>query len=270
MQEDDYTEDEMNEAMGIEAEEPIEPTEEPIEPTEEPQKDDDPLAHIPEEDRKYAKGWVEGGEKALEWFISDGKMIEQLQQVKANQKKSDEDHKKRTNRLIEFHEMQQKSLRVSIEAEMADAVNMSDLDGVNKAREKLNDLDRLAEPEPQEVDTAPLDSWNAANPWIEEQSPKSAYAKQVFQTQLNTNGGDFEAALKTVDAELEKHYPSQPERQKAPKTTTSRTTPGKQGAPAKLRWSDLTRDEEAMFKGMPDAWTQEEFLQTVQDSRGGE
>lgn len=46
----------------------------------EEEKPDEPdyLKDIPEEDRKYAKGWNPNGTKSLEWFISDGKMMEKV------------------------------------------------------------------------------------------------------------------------------------------------------------------------------------------------
>lgn len=237
-----------------------------LEPEQEESPSDDPLGEIPEEDRKYAKGWNADGEKTLEQFIHDGKMIEQITDLRAQNKKMQQDFETRTKNLVKMHEMQQANLRKELESELEDAVNMSDLDKVKRVQQEMQALEEPTVEQP-EIDVSVVDDWNKANPWINERSPKSAFAKEIFAEQVQS-GVSFEDAISKVENELSVHFPEQ-EQTRISKTTTSRSVPGQKSQPRKLSWNDLTKDEARFWDqgGSTMFTTKEDYLKTVQDAR---
>ena len=175
--------------------------------------------------------------------------------------------------LTKLHELQQANMRKELEEKLADAVNMSDLQSVKDIQNQIKDIDNLDNEleEESKPDTSVLDAWNAQNAWINEDSPKAAYAKQVFAQKVK-DGVSYEDALAEVDAKLAVHYPSKPDKtQRAPRTLSSQTVAGKAGPLKRLSMGDLTRQEKAMWDSFGDSFgSKEEFLQAVLDDRNGE
>lgn len=232
--------------------------------------DDDPLAGVPDEDRKYAKGWNPEGEKSLEHFISDGKMMEQISSLRAENKKMQNDFETRTKNLVKMHEIQQANLRKDLEAELEEAVNMSDLEKVKRVQQEMAELDDAPAQQPAEVDVSVVEQWNSDNPWIDEPTPKAAYAKDIFAQQVRS-GVSLEQAIEVVNTKIAEHYPEE-EQQRPARTTTSRSVPGRQSQGRKLSWNDLDRGEIDFWdRGGKDMFggDRDEYLKTVQDARAG-
>lgn len=266
---DELEQEEMNEQLGIE--EAIEEQKEVIEE----EISDDPIEALADEDKEFAKGWQPDGEKSLDEFVRDGKFIRQIEDLKSENKKMSNDFEKRIKGLTKLQQMQMDAERSRYEQELADAVNMSDLEGVKAAQGKIAEIDGAkGETEvPQGADASEV-AWNTANPWINEMSPKSSYARDVYAYELNQNGGNKSAALSAVDAAIAKEYPDSaptpPPRTQ--KTTPSRPNVGGSGASSKLMWNDLTKQELDFYDSMGgvDVWDKKDYLQAVTDNRKGQ
>jgi hypothetical protein len=135
-----------------------------------------------------------------------------------------------------------------------------------KALDKRIDALNIA-PVPQ--NNATLDEWNAENPWINEDSPKSEYAKSIYRRETFA-GKSVEQAIAAVEAGLKKHYPPP-----APKTATipeSERGNGSRGFSRQTKsatMDTLTAEEAAIWKHSGSMWKndQKAFLQSVNDLR---
>lgn len=124
-------------------------------------------------------------------------------------------------------------------------------------------------PPPQQTNPV-LDQWNAENAWINEDSPKSVYAKDLFRREV-TGGKTIEQAIAAVESGLKKHYP--PAAAKPATLPESERGSGAKGFgknSAKGATMDTLTDEERKIWGhSAHMWKndQKKFLQSVTDSR---
>jgi len=81
-------------------------------------KEPDYLAEIPEEDRKYAKGWNPNfkGEsaKSLKQFISDGKMMAKVDYLSKRDKEREDEFKQRLADVNKLYKLQIKTKNIPI------------------------------------------------------------------------------------------------------------------------------------------------------------
>lgn len=230
---------------------------------------------LPEEDRRFAKGFDPNGEKTLEQFVNDGKWMHENKSLRDKMSTMEREFQERLKTVVKLQEMELKTQEQKLRAELAEAVNMSDLEAVQNIQGRINE-NQMAQQEvgQQQQVNAPEEalSWDERNPWIYEQTPKSVAAKAKYQEAMQKYNGDVNAALAEVDAFVvmwDGNTP-QPQEQRAPKTMPSQAMPGRQSAKRKLSMSDLSPEEKTLFKSMGKAFgSEEKFLQAVQDIRSG-
>lgn len=277
------------------------PLEEFIEGNPDKEVDDKPgepdyLADIPEEDRKYAKGWNPEfkGEnaKSLKQFISDGKLMEKVDYLSKRDKAREEEFKQRladVNKLYKLQIIQKEKALQEAEQRFRDAVNMSDMDEVKAAQKEIDELNALdiKEPEEQKPDAVQLsaedkllaDTWDANNQWINESNPehpdydptsknfaKAAFANQLI-AKLVQQKKPIREIIETIEEEVGKRF-AEDVKPKAPKHIQSnivqRSARKGQGS-----WSDLTTEEKRLYEGMESSWpSKEAFIQAALDARG--
>ena len=247
-------------------------------PAEVPQEDapeNNIFSGVAPDDMKYTRGFDPNGEKTLEQYISDGKFMEDDKKLRKQMQTMQKDFEQRTQSLVKLHEMQQDILRKELEEKLEDAVNMSDIGKVKEISKQMDDMDRASEsvqpPSPSGDIPEVVMEWNKENPWIEELTPKAAYARDVYYSSIN-NGDSPEDAIDKVESEIAKHFPantSAPPR--IPKTTTSHRIPGQKSNEGQMTWNELTADEVNFWNkfGKNAFKSKEEYLQAVKDSRGG-
>ena len=274
-------EDNIREALGITDEHPEEENlaeqeqisgEAEVEETED--NSDDYLAEVSEEDKKYAKGWNPDGPKSLDDFIEKGKMIEQIQTLKTKINKLEPEFQSRLHGLTRMQEAAIQQTIHEYEQKLKDAVNISDYEGVKDAQNKIakahQDAADLQPPPPELPDE--VKSWNDANPWIFEKTPKAAYAQEIFRNEMAVNNGDAAAALAKVDQTFG-NAPAQQQQQApaptAPKTMPSQSMPGRRSSTGRLSEKDLTRDEANLLNFMrtEKGFDEKQFFQSVAEIR---
>lgn len=175
----------------------------------------------------------------------------------------------------EFHQRLEGVQRLSeaqLAAQRAELTAKRDdlIDEGGKAKEvKALDKQLQALEQPIVQQTNPiLDNWNAENPWINEDSPKAAYAKQVFGQSV-ASGKSIADAVADVEAGIKKHYPPQARTTTIPESERGAGPKGFNNKPKAVTMDTLTSEEANIWKHSAGMWKndQKAFLQSVQDSR---
>jgi len=227
----------------------------------------------PEQEKAMKNGWrpkEEWDGDADDWvsakkFNERGEMIGAIRDLKGRLDKGEKAFEARLENVNRLHETQQKALLADLEAKRNDAIELADVAGVQRIQNQIDDI-RSTPAQPAVKNHSVIDEWNAANPWIYDQhSPKTTYAMARFNFHAQ-NMGEAEA-IKAMETEVAKAFPDVNERRNSAKTVESgRSRPG-QRQQRKLSWGDLTHNEIQYFNAMPGAWSKEEYLQAVADSR---
>lgn len=283
------------ELKDVPLEEFIEENLEKAEPEDE-NKEPDYLAEIPEEDRKYAKGWNPEfkGEnaKSLKQFISDGKLMEKVDYLSKRDKAREEEFKQRladVNKLYKLQIIQKEKALQEAEQRFRDAVNMSDMDEVKAAQKEIDELNALEIKNPDEQekdqpgqlspeDKLMADTWDANNQWINESNPdhpdydptsknfaKAAFANQLI-AKLVQQKKPIREIIETIEEEVGKRF-AEEVKPKAPKHIQSNVVQRSSGKP-RYSWSDLTQQEKNMYEGMESSWaSRDAFIQAAIDMR---
>lgn len=259
---------------------------------EEPEQEEEVVQTNPEVEKASADGWVpkddwvEQGKDPDDWvsakkFNERGSMIGQ---IKALQKQADENTKsfeERLDKVNKFHEAQLEVKLNELKEQRRDAIEQADVEAVEEYDAQIENLksgDGDKEPEVKEdkptadgfsdAEVQSIQAWNDANDWVmNEEDPRTPYAKSRFGTHLQS-GKTVEESIALVSQDISKAFPkTNPQRDLAPKVESGQSKPG-QKKQQKLQWSDLSREEEKMYKSMPTAFgSKKEFLQTVEDIR---
>lgn len=130
-------------------------------------------------------------------------------------------------------------------------------------------IEALSQPVLPQSNTV-LDDWNAENQWINEDSPKAVYAKDVFGREIRA-GKSVEAAIATVESGLKKHYP--PAAHKPATVPENERGSGAKGfgkqSKTAVTMESLTSEERAIWKHSGSMWKNDpkEFLKSVQTLR---
>ncbi|MBL4574431.1 MAG: hypothetical protein JKY86_15360 [Gammaproteobacteria bacterium] len=167
-----------------------------------------------------------------------------------------------SNKLHEANlEMQKKELVAKRDA----AIDLADRETANRIQ---NDIDSINAPAPQQNQQATLDSWNQSNTWIYQNGPKSAYAKAQLNQYIDS-GLDVSTALSNMDADIAREFPDVNQARSNQPSVEGGSRPGGKRPSRAITMTDLTNEERAIYKNMPDTWkTEADFLKAVQDSRG--
>jgi hypothetical protein len=222
----------------------------------------------PEEDWRGKKGqWVDAGE-----FNRRGELIGTVKRLQTDGKRREQEFNDRLEGQHKLHEASKKALIDDLQSRRKDAISEGDVEKTDSIQSRIDDLNVAAPVVPVNVgnesaDSDVLNDWNIKNPWVMEDTPKSAFAHVQFNKALSEGKTNAEAT-RSVDQQIAVHYPqSNPRRKQATTVENFRSNPGSKNT-KKISWNDLTRDEEDSYKAMPNAWNnQEQFLQAVTDER---
>lgn len=266
------SEEDLKEAFGL-----SEPQEEQPElDLGEPDEVEQMINELPEEDRRFAKGFDPNGEKTLEQFVNDGKWMHENKSLRDKMSQMEREFQERLKTVVKLQEMELKTQEQKLRAELAEAVNMSDLQAVQEIQGKISE-NQMAQQEVGQQQQPELPdevrSFNERNPWVYENSPKAVAARARYQDAMQRHNGNTSAALAEVEqfvAIWDGNAPAQPQEQRAPKTMPSQAMPGRQSTKRRITMNDLTPEEKGLYKSMGKAFgSEEKFLQAVQDIRSG-
>lgn len=228
------------------------------------------------EDVARASGWKpleEWTGDPSEWRSAEvfNERGEWIQRHKAQEKRLNEIESSFNQRMENANKLHQKQLefqRAELIRKRDEAIDLADRSAANGYQ---SELDKLNTPEPVSS-PAPeqnyVDRWNEANPWIYQNNPKSAYAKQMFGL-YQSQGMSAEQALRAMETDVNREFPAiNPGRDRQP-IPEGGTRPGSKRTGRKLTMADLSSEELKYYRAMPGAWKSEaEYLQAVQDIRG--
>lgn len=227
------------------------------------------------EDVARAGGWKPLDEwtgDPAEWRSAEvfNERGEWIQRHKAQEKRLNEIEASFSQRMENANKLHQKQLefqKAELIRKRDEAIDLADRGAANGYQEEI---DKLNTPEPTAAapEQTNLDRWNEANPWIYQNNPKAAYAKQMFGA-YQSQGMSADQALKAMEADVNREFPAlNPGRDKQP-IPEGGTRPGSKRAGRKLTMADLSNEELKYYRAMPGAWKSEaEYLQAVQDIRG--
>ncbi len=203
-------------------------------------------------------------------FNERGDMIGQLKQLREENRQFNE----RLENQRKFMQAQQEQTIKELEAKRQEAVESADVDKFNSVQKQI---DTLQQPEPpanepgvKPDDAQAINDWNAANPWIFEDSEKANYAKFLF-AQYGSQGMSAQAAIDRMQQQVNRQYPPQNPRRDEPSTSESpQPSPRGKQRETQLQWHQLTRDEVNVWNAMGKTafgGDKKAFLQSVKDSR---
>lgn len=245
------------------------------------QQQDEAPQLSPEQDKASRNGWtnkdawIEAGKEPDDWvsanrFNEKGDMLDQIKSLRDDVTSSKQDFEQRLDNQQKLADIQLAAQRKDLTAQRKDAIENADVDKVDEIQGQLDELSKAPVATKPAASTSQQseDDWNSSNPWILEQTPKAAYAKQEYSAALS-RGQNSSDAIKSMEAKVAEHFPAtNPRRDNAPAQESNRSKPGNKQTERKLQWSDLSRDEEKIYQHMPDAWANKaEFLATVVDTR---
>ncbi len=236
-----------------------EPIIEPIvDEVKEPEVVNDPLADLPEDDRKYAKGWNPDDPKGktLSEFVLTGKLIEA--NIRANKVAVEAAKMKVVSER--FYQQQIAALKMA----QREAVSMSDHDAVDKIANDINILKNEMSEQKETVKNPVIDAWEKENTWIfDESDPRTPKAKQMFG--VLAQNYSIEEALEIVEAKF--GSPKADKETRAPKTISSITPSGRPAKSDNLTMRDVTSEELKLRDTMFSWATEAQFLAAVKKSR---
>jgi hypothetical protein len=257
---------ELEEGAVIEDEKPKE-EKEPVKETPKPTREDyDRLQR-----EKAAKDgwtdfddWVAAGKDPSGWRSAEA--FNQFLSFKGTLTRKDQEFSQRLEGVQRLAEAQLKVQREQLEAERDALINEGGKSKEVKAIDKqIQATFTPVVPASNHV----LDEWNAENPWINEDSPKSVYAKDLFTRQI-TAGKSVADAVAAVDAGIKKHYP--PTAHKPATIPESERGSGSRGFSTKTKavtMDSLNAEERKIWENHKSMWKGDEkrFLQSVTDTR---
>jgi hypothetical protein len=229
----------------------------------------------PETEKAISNGWRPKDEwqgDPDDWvsarkFNQTGELMGSIRDLKSRLDKSERSFQSRLDNVNKLHETQQAQLLADLERKRNDAVEMADVDAVNNIQGQIDNLRQAPQvQETQQDDSALLDDWNAKNPYIFDQSnPKAAFAQARFN--VHSQNMPLSDAIKAMEQDINSAFPEINERRnQAPAVESGMSRPG-QRKERKLTWGDLTPEEVKYYNVARGAWTKDEYLQAVQDSR---
>lgn len=137
----------------------------------------------------------------------------------------------------------------------------ADVEGIKDIEQQINNLT----PALTAATDPMLDQWNTNNPWINEESPKASYAKDIFQREAAIPGNTMNSALTKVNAAIARHYPDKPLGD--PVSETGSNPQSGKISTRTLTMADVTHEEMALRNAFPHFKNPKVFLQAITDSR---
>jgi len=202
-----------------------------------------------------------GDWRSAEVFNERGEWIQRHKEQQGQINEMRDSFNSRIEGVNKIHTAQLEAQKAELIQKRNDAIDIADRDAANKHQESIDNLPVVEQH--QEAQTV-LDSWNASNAWIMQNTPKAAYAKAQFSIYSQTMSQ--QEAIREMESDISREFPT------VAKTNSPHveggTKPGGQRKPRSLTMNDLTSEEKTIYKTMRDSWKSEaEFLQAVQDTR---
>lgn len=224
-------------------------------------------------DKASKSGWkdfdafvAEGGDPDS-WKTADA--FNQFKDFRETLNRKERQFNERLEGVQRLTEAQLASQKAQLEAERDTLINAGGKAKEVKALDKQIDaLDQPVIPRTNPI----LDEWNANNPWILEESPKSAYAKQVFGREVAA-GKSVSDAVAAVEAGLKKHYPPQTRQTVTlPESEAGKGAKGFTKTSKAVTMDSLTDEERRIWNHSGHMWKndQKKFLQSVTDLRNAD
>lgn len=230
----------------------------------------------PEEEKARKSGWTsreewsEAGHNPDDW--KSAKNFNEFGDLLANHKimrKEFDDTRtqmdERLNNQRIMMEAQTKQKIADLEAQRATHVENADIEAFNETQKQIDSLaeSKTTAPQAASTDQTMLNQWNASNSWINDNSPKSAYAKSEFN-RLNSSGMSVSQSIEMMEASVKNSFPDVNERrQQANRSESPRRSNANK--PKTLSMSDVTTTEMKLRDMFAD---EKSFLQAVKDTRG--
>lgn len=267
------SEEKLREELGVEeeAEQEEEAQEEQEDQEEQTPTEDDWKAA--QEEAAKANGWkpfedfVKEGGNPKDWVPAEmfnvrGEFIGKLRQ-------KDRELEQKVQERVQNVEKLYKAKLDELKAQQRKAVEEGDTEEYDRLDSEINELSKPATQNGGFTNPS-LEEWNQNNPWVFENTPKAAYAKQVFAQEVS-QGKKPEDALATVDAEVTKHF-SEPSGKSVPASEKGKGSRGFKTKSKSLSMDDLTTEEKSLWNNFSEGWDGDEskFLKAVADARAAE
>lgn len=266
----------MSEAEAVESTEVVEPVEGEKTETEQHVKTEAATSakHMSKEEW-VAKGNNEDDYKTPEQFEEAGKWIgitKKMQRDMDEMKRSmGQQHEDQIEGLNKLHSAQMQAQIQTLTAKRELAIEDRDPDAIRAAQTEIDNVHAnnpapVQQPQQQQKDPD-IAAWERDNPWIMDQSEKTAFANARMNTYLQ-GGYSMADALKNLDGDISRTYPATNPNRNAPANTETGSGPGKKAASRALTMNDLTADEKSQY--VPSMWNDDkQFLAAVTNARKG-
>lgn len=240
----------------------------------EQQQEETPKGHMSKE------AWVEQGKDPEEWrspevFAERGKWINETKNLKTQIDSLKTDFSGQIQSLNQLHQIQMAQKILDLEAQRDSAIGEADTEQANVYQAQIDQTRKVQNatvtPAQQPGKDPAISTWEESNPWVmNPDDPKTVYANNRFAN-YQQQGLTPDAALKLVDSDISKAFPNvNPNRNGAAMAEGSRGPGGKRAAGPNLSMTDLTREEQNIYRAMPNAWKSEaDFLKAVSNDRKG-
>ncbi len=209
-------------------------------------------------------------DEAGKWIKITKKMQRDMDEMKHSMQLSHEDQIKGLNQL---HSAQLQTQVQQLTTKRDLAIDDLDKEGAQAAQTEIDNV-YANQPAPAAAPTATqptkdpnVAEWERDNPWIMEQSEKTAFANARLNTYLQNNYSMADA-LKSLDGDISRTYPATNANRNALANTETGGGPGQKVAAKALTMGDLTSEESKQY--VPSMWKDEkQFLDAVTNSRKG-
>lgn len=264
MSEAEATTPEVEGAAPVEGEQVTEPTETPATSAKHMSKDEWVAKGNDAADYKTPEQFDEAGK----WIKITKKMQRDMDEMKHSMELRHEDQIKGLNQL---HSAQLQTQVQQLTVKRDAAIDDLDKEGAQAAQTEIDQayanhpapVQQPAQQQPtKDVD---ITAWERDNPWIMEQSEKTAFANARLNTYLGS-GYSMTDALKSLDGDISRTYPATNPNREAPASTEAGRGPGQKPTAKALTMGDLTAEESKQY--VPSMWKDEkQFLDAVVNSR---
>lgn len=247
------------------------------------QHQEEELNLSPIEQKAWDQGWrpeeqFEGNPdnwKTAGEYVLFGEMQQQINEVKAEQRRKDAANEARIANLNKLHEAQRAQAIEDLKAQQRAAVEVADTDEFDRLQRQIDNHKPVESTPAAPAKDPAIEEWEARNPWINDVESEKAQQAQAFWAVAGQKPGATAAsALAYVDVQMAKLYPEEsapanPRREMATMTEQSRSQGRSRRGSRELTMSDLTRDEQMQWQQFGQAMfsSEKDFLKAVADSR---
>ena len=148
-----------------------------------------------------------------------------------------------------------------------DAIDLADKGAANGYQDDIDKLNTTTTEQPVNNGQSTLDNWNNANPWILQNNPKAAYAKQQFGM-YQGQGMSADVALSNMENDVKREFPDLNSGRDRQPTSEGGSRPGNKRGAAKPTWESLSDTEKKYYYAVGGWKDKNAYLQAVQDTKG--